>query len=112
MYKTFHYCIYILQSSVPITEVTRSGPHTPYVLIIPDSDQVFLIVDRSVVCEISDHSNIPLYLLGAFYCFNICYTPGCSNYYLFLEFMFLNLAESKLTNSVQILISALENILL
>lgn len=70
--------------------------------------QSFLIVDKIVVCEVKNFIEIPLYLLSALYSFNICYTPGCTNFYLFLEFVFLNFT-GKSPSSVKHFIAALSS---
>ena len=63
----------------------------PYVLAsgnINNCDQLFLIVDCEIVCEISVNV-VPLVLLSVYFVFNIFYVRGCNNFYSFLVGIFL-----------------------
>ena len=57
-----------------------------------EQSQSFLVVDRKVVSEVPTE-DVPLCLLAVFYVLNIRYTPGCTNFYTFMEVMLLKLKE-------------------
>ena len=83
------YCIIVLfslQGSSQMEDIIqRNAKQSPYLLITSfPARQVFLIVDKPVVCECSVE-DVPVMLMSAFFSFNICYTPGCHNYFAFLE---------------------------
>ncbi len=56
--------------------------------------EAFLVADKIHICKIK-FGNIPLVLMAAFYVFNVHYTPGCSNFYSFLESYFLSVKLPK-----------------
>ena len=68
-------------------------------------DQAFLAVDQEVFCEI-DTRDCPLAILSVFFIFNICYTKGLANFFIFLEHIFLNYSP-KLPPSVNNFLSAI-----
>ena len=51
--------------------------------------------------------DIPVLLMSAFFSFNICYPPGCNNYFALLECVLLGF-KSKLPASVKHLLAALD----
>ena len=69
--------------------------------------QTFLVVDKTIVCEMEVTSDIPFILLAAFIVFNICYPKGCSNIFSFMEVLTLNYRLLLLSN---ISLVALKNI--
>ena len=79
----------------------RKGQKSPYTLLTSSKEQLqaFLIVDKSLVCDCSTLSVIPLMLISAFFSFNVQYPTGCSNYFSFLEHILLN-TTNKLPASV------------
>lgn len=48
----------------------------------------FLIIEKHVVCKLGVDSAI-FVLFASFYVFNLHYSPGCTNFYLLLESLFL-----------------------
>lgn len=73
-----------------------------------DYSQAFLVMDCRVVFEVKSN-DIPITLMGAFFVFNICYPPGCKNYYSLLEVVVLNYPIGKSSSSVKHLYSSLTN---
>lgn len=61
---------------------------------LQEPKEAYLVVDRMILCKLK-LANVPLALLAAFYVFNVHYTPGCSNFYTFLESYFLSLKPPK-----------------
>ena len=59
-----------------------------------------LVIDAKVLSEIPV-DDAPIFLLAAFYTFNICYPVGCHNLYCFLEVILLKLEEPHVTVSVK-----------
>lgn len=81
----------------------------PYILVVGDRDeaqQSFLVVDRQVVCE-TKTEDIPLVLMSAFFVFNVCYPPGYSNFYTFMEVFTLGFAITKASPTVKHFVSGL-----
>ena len=70
--------------------------------------QAFLIVDMQIISEI-DCKDTLLFLLCAFFVFNICYTNGCSNVDHFCEYSLLNIKSTKTPMSVSHLLASLSN---
>ena len=92
--------------------VQQRGQPQPYVLAsgnINNCDQLFLIVDCEIVCEISVNV-VPLVLLSVYFVFNICYVRGCNNFYSFLEGIFLKPNIDKFPSSVKHFITTLHHI--
>lgn len=54
----------------------------------------FMCVEGKVVCEVPLDS-IPYILLCVFYTFNLQYTQGCTNFYSFMEYLFLGVTPPK-----------------
>ena len=78
-----------LQDAVPIEEAAcLSDDDTPCVLI-RESGQIFLAVDKVPIMELHS-SEAPLALLAAHYVFNICYPVGLESVYAFLEYIFMD----------------------
>ena len=67
-----------------------------------DPEQAFFIIDGNVLSDIPV-DDVPVYLLAAFYAFNICYPVGCHNMYCFLEVVLLTLEEAHIvvTSSIK-----------
>jgi len=87
--------------------VQAQKQQTPYFSILHSSPrQAFLIVDKAVVCE-SKLEDIPVLIMSAFFSFNICYSPGCNNYFALLECVLLGF-KGKLPASVKHLLAALD----
>ena len=87
-------------------DVIRGKQQSPYFFITSSPCQAFLIADKSVVCECKIE-DVALLLISAFFCFNICYTPGYNNFFVFLECIFLG-SKAKLPASVKHLLAALD----
>lgn len=92
-----------------LTASVKKGQKSPYILVLEDGEQAFLVVDKCLVCECTPIENIPILLLSAFFCFNIHYPQGCNNFYSFMEYTFLN-KNTKLPASVKHFIATLNNI--
>ena len=72
--------------------------------------QVFLVVDKTIICEIQQFVDIPFILMASFFVFNICYRKGCTNLYSFMEIVTLNYPPSGASASVKHFLSSLSNI--
>ena len=95
----------LLQVASDVQAIARGRQRAPYVIVLGDHaqpQQAFLIVDGNVVSDIPVE-DVPIYLLAAFYAFNICYPGGCHNIYCFLEVILLKLEEPHIvvTSSVK-----------
>ena len=56
------------------------------------------MVDKVLVCKVPfSGCSIPVALLGAFYAFNVHYTPGSSNVFMFLEVYLLDIVHKNTT---------------
>ena len=89
--------------------ISEKGQGEPYVLIIgtyKEPQQAFLIVDSQVITEV-DCKDILLILMCMFFIFNIRYTKGCNNFYLFCEYSVLNLVDKKFPTSVSHFLASL-----
>lgn len=71
-----------------------------------EARQAFLVTDCQVVSEVNI-MDIPLILMAAFFIFNICYPPGCGNFYAFLEVYTLGFDLSKASTTVRHFVSSL-----
>ena len=83
----------------------------PYALVVgtyQDPQQTFLIVDSNITTEI-DFRDIPLILMCAFFVFNIHYTKGCNNVYLFFEHSLLNIKKKQFPPSVAHFLASLHS---
>ncbi len=94
----------LLQEACDIEKaIAEKGQSEPYVLVVgtyQEPVQSFLIVDSIVTVEIIDCRDILSILLSSFFVFNVCYTKGCKNLYLFFEYALLNIVNRKLPPSV------------
>ena len=66
----------------------------------------FLCVEKTVLSKLTRLKDIGLILIASFYAFNMHYTPGLTNFYMFFEcFMLnqknLNIPNHKLIQSVE-----------
>ena len=101
------------QSCTNIAAVVKNnGNKTPYVLLSEDDGQLqtFLVVDKTIVCEMEVTSDIPFILLAVFFVFNICYPKGCSNIFSFMEVLTLNYPSDRASATVKHFLSSLKNI--
>ena len=76
----------------------------PYVIVIGDHvdpQQCFLVIDGKVLSEIPV-DDAPIFLLAAFYTFNVCYPVGCHNLYCFLEVILLKLEEPHIVVTISV----------
>ena len=68
-----------IQVSSDMEDITTERQKAPYVIVLgdhKDPEQAFLIKDGNVVSDIPV-DDVRVYLLAAFYDFNICYPVGC-----------------------------------
>ena len=72
--------------------------------------QTFLVVDKTIVCEMEVPNDIPFILMAAFFVFNICYPKGCSNLFSFMEILTLNYPSDRASATVKHFLSSLTNI--
>ena len=78
-----------LQDSIPIEEAAcLPDDDTPCVLI-RESGQIFLAVDKVPIMELVS-SEAPLALLASQYIFNICYPVGLESVNTFLEYIYMD----------------------
>ena len=70
-------------------------------LLQVDPQQCFSVIDGKVLCEIP-LDDAPIFLLAAFYTFNICYPVGCHNLYCFLEVILLKLEEPHIVVTISV----------
>ena len=99
---------YLQNSSGSVEAIIERCPQkSPYV-ILGDADEVFLIVDKTLVCECELTQLILFYIMSAFFSFHIQYTPGCHNVFSFLEHTLLGHSK-KLPPSVSHLIASICN---
>ena len=85
----------MLQVASDVQDIAGGRQKSPYVIVLGDHkepEQAFLIIDGNVVSDVPVE-DVPIYLLAAFYAFNICYPGGCHNIYCFLEVILLKLQE-------------------
>ena len=67
--------------------IQQKNQNEPYLLCcgsFANPDQIFLVIDREVVCEIEPNHSV-FALLSGFFVFNVQYTTGCSLLFSFLE---------------------------
>ena len=100
-----------MQETCDITDaISSKNQYEPYILLHGDYKrpvQAFLITDCRAVCEVNIH-DIPLILMCAFFIYNIHYTKGCANVYLFLEHSILNITHKTLPPSVDYFLASLQ----
>ena len=72
-----------------------------------DPSQPFLVVDKHIVCEITDLLDIPYMLMAAFFVFNIHYMQGCNNFYSFMEVITLNFPGNKASPTVKHIVDSI-----
>ena len=70
----------------------------PYV--IATLDQAFLVVDCQIIGEVNV-KKLPLYILAAYFVFNVEYIKGCRNFFSYLEILLLGAKPEKATASVK-----------
>ena len=94
------------------TNVTSIASHNsnvaPYILVAEDPLQIFLVVDKMIVCEITTEEDIPLILMSAFFSFNICYPKGSNNFYSFMEIVTLSFPIDKASSTVKHFLTSLD----
>ena len=133
-FKTFHlattfellwklYCVSLLWTDLPlqvqkkfeamVDSITQSQPS----IIIKGRigvglAEAALVSEGIIVSEfnLSRHS-MPLMLLAAFYCFNIHYTEGCSNFYSALEVILMKnpISRPNRKTRLAVVLNRLEN---
>ena len=63
----------------------------PVVLVrgsVEEPKDAYLAADRVILCKVATE-NALLALMAAFYSFNVEYTPGCTNFFAFIDSYFL-----------------------
>ena len=65
----------------------------------------YIVTEGQVLCKVPI-AQVPFALLSAFYIFNMQYPSGCTNFYSFLEFIFLDLTPPK-RSRLQLLLQTL-----
>ena len=100
-----------LQACANITAVVDGNViSTPYILISEDTEVAFLIVDKTVVCEIPILMDIPFVLMASYFVFNICYPKGCNNLCSFMEILTLNYPADKASATTKHFLTSLRNV--
>lgn len=69
--------------------------------------EAFLVSEREVICKVPV-GEIPLYLLSAFYSFNMQYPRGLTSLYTLLEILLFNIRPKKVPQIVSGLLTWLE----
>ena len=96
-----------------LTIISERKQPQPYVIVtgnINSPEQAFLVVDCHLMGEISLET-IPLYIVAAYFVFNICYIKGCHNVFAFFEaFLFSVSCNNNMPSTVQHFMAALNNI--
>ena len=86
---------------------------TPTVMIkgsFPQPKEAFLVVEKEVLCKIPNISEAGLILLATFYVFNMKYTHGTTNVFIFLENYFMGMKVPKDKTKVGHFISQLAHV--
>ena len=94
-----------------MSETIGKGQKPPYILLTGshgNTQQAFLVVDKTVVCECGIHV-VQLMLLSSFFVFNVQYPAGCSNYFSFMEYVLLNTKTAKLPASVRHFLASIDS---
>ena len=89
----------LIQENADLSTVAYNAiiPH-PCVLIrgsMSDPKDAFLVIEKSIICKITNCKWIPLLLLASYYIFNIHYPTGLVNFYTFMECIILQFKPSK-----------------
>ena len=101
---------YLLQGDSNLTTAAKQNSNiTPYILSC-DEEELYLIVDKIVVCEIPNYLDVPFVLMSAYFVFNICYPRGCNNLFSFMEILTLNYPSEKASPTVKHFLSSLANV--
>ena len=69
-----------------------------------------MIVEKQVLCKIPNITQAPLILLATFYVFNMEYTRGTSNVFIFLEYYFMGIRAPKEKTKVGNFVSQLAHV--
>ena len=80
-----------------VSKEAKSMSPPPVVVVQGTQTKVkaaFLVCEKVVLSKV-DAVHIPLILFAAYYTFNIKYPSGCSNFFSFLEVLFLNAVPPK-----------------
>lgn len=110
MTSLLHSLLLLQDSDIHQTVQKREMPH-PYILVENANTieaQCHLVTDCQIICQ-GKVSQIPALLLAAFYVFNICYPPGCKNFYSFMEVIILGNPIKKAAPSVKHVYASLFN---
>ncbi|XP_019852127.1 PREDICTED: uncharacterized protein LOC109582011 [Amphimedon queenslandica] len=84
----------------------------PFALVtgnIHSPEQAFLAVDCNLIGEVPLDA-IPLYIVAAYFVFNICYIKGCHNVFAFFEALLFPVTGSSMPSTVQHFMAALNNL--
>ena len=68
-------------------EIQQKKQNEPYLLCyggVTKPEQVYLVIDSEVVCEVEPYHSV-FALLSGFFVFNVQYTTGCKSMFRFLE---------------------------
>ena len=82
----------------------------PYIVVgnIDTPDQIFMVVEKTIISEIMTPSDILYGLLSSFFLFNLCYPHGCIDMYTFCETVILAL-NCKVPVSVSHFLASLQS---
>ena len=101
----------LLQGSLQASVAASEMPYNTPTLIIKENDsnvEAFLAVEKIVLCKIPPLL-APVYLISAYYVFDIEYPKGLRSLYLLLEKVLFNKKNEKVPQIVHRIFSALMN---
>ena len=82
------------------TDVQELAPTLLVVGNLNEVKEVFLVIEKTIVCQIRSIDEPPLLLLAAFYSFNISYPKGLETMYKLLEYCILGKKSGKISSSL------------
>ena len=80
----------------------------PYILAT--TEEASLVVEKQLICTIAAMEDVPLVLMSAFFCFNMCYPRGYNNFYTFMKIITLKFPVHRASISVKHFLSSLNSI--
>jgi len=109
------YCHYLcIQENKNITSAAiQLKLLTPVVIVkgtLSDPKEAYLTIEREILCKVPI-KEIPMILLASFYVFDMKFTQGLTNVFMFLEHYFLGFKVPKEKTKVKNFISQLAHII-
>ena len=78
-----------VQARVPMSQIILPQPVILIRGSVQEPKEAYLATDKVILCKLS-MENALLALMAAFYSFNVQYTPGCTNFFSFIDTYFLD----------------------